>query len=253
MATKKRKYIRIGLGIFWVGVTAWLFYNMQAKGLESIILESNNKVQVQNLSNALLFTPAIDTMGSALIFYPGALVDPKAYAPMARTIAKAGFKTIILKLPYRMAFFESQQENVFQQTLEYIRSDSLNRNWILGGHSRGGKLATIFTQNYSKALSGLLLVGTSHPRELDLSDLTIDVTKIYGSNDGLASEEEVNKFAMNLPPKMHRVRIAGGNHRQFAYYGYQLGDGSADISHKKQQEIMIHAILKQLKRVQALK
>ena len=251
MATKKRKYIRIGLGIFWVGVTAWLFYNMQAQGLESSILDSDNTVGVENLPNALLFTPAVDTMGSALIFYPGALVDPKAYAPMARTLAKKGFKTIILKLPYRMALFESQQENVFQQTLAYINSDSLHRNWILGGHSRGGKLATIFTQNHNDALSGLLLVGTSHPRELDLSDLAIDVTKIYGSNDGLASEEEVNKFAINLPPKMHRVRIAGGNHRQFAYYGYQLGDGSATISRRKQQEIMDRAIIEQLERVQA--
>jgi len=251
MATKKRKYIRTGLGIFWLGVTAWLFYNMQAQGVESSILESNNKVRVQNLENVLLFTPVVDTMGAALIFYPGALVDPKAYAPMARTIAKAGFKTIILKLPYRMAFFESQQENAFQKTLAYINSDSLHRKWILGGHSRGGKLATIFTQNHNDALSGLLLVGTSHPRELDLSYLTIDVTKIYGTNDGLASEEEVTKFATNLPPDIHLVRIKGGNHRQFGYYGYQLGDGSASISRQEQQEMMDHAIIEQLERVQA--
>lgn len=250
MATKKRKYIRIGLGIFWLGVIAWLFYNMEAQDLESSVLESNNKVVVQNSSNAFIFTPAVDTMGSALIFYPGALVDPKAYTPMARTITEAGFKTIILKLPYRMAFLESQQEKVFRQTLEYINSDSGQRNWIVGGHSRGGKLATIFTKNHRKALGGLLLVGTSHPREFDLSNLSIDVTKIYGSNDGLASEEEINKFAINLPANTHRVRIAGGNHRQFAYYGYQLGDSSADIPRKKQQEIMVGAIIKQLERVQ---
>ncbi|MEX2456708.1 MAG: alpha/beta hydrolase, partial [Balneolaceae bacterium] len=58
-------------------------------------------------------------------------------------------------------------------------------------------------------------------------------------------------FAINLPPEMHRVRIAGGNHRQFGYYGYQFGDSSADIPRLKQQDIMIDAILKQLKRVQA--
>ncbi|MEX0662999.1 MAG: alpha/beta family hydrolase [Balneolaceae bacterium] len=251
MATKKRKYIRMGLGIFWMGVFSWLFYNLQARDLESSVMESNTKVHVQYLSTAIVFTPAVDTMGSALIFYPGALVDPTAYAPMAKTIAETGFKTIIVKLPYRLAILESQTKQVFQQTLEYINSDSLQRNWILGGHSRGGKLATIFTQNHSNALSGLLLVGTSHPRENDLSNLTMDVTKIYGSNDGLASEEEVNQFAINLPPEMHRVRIAGGNHRQFGYYGYQFGDSSADIPRLKQQDIMIDAILKQLKRVQA--
>ncbi|WP_340104192.1 alpha/beta hydrolase [Rhodohalobacter sp. 8-1] len=251
MATKKRKYIRIGLGLFWLVVFSWLFYNMQSQGVESSVLESNNKVHVQNLSHAFVFTPAVDKMGSALIFYPGALVDPKAYAPMAKTIAEIGFKTIIVKLPYRLALFESEEVSVFQQTLGYMNSDSLDRNWILGGHSRGGKLATIFTHNHRKSLSGLLLIGTSHPKELDLSDLTIDVTKIFGSNDGLASNEEIDKFAKNLPSNMHRVRIAGGNHQQFAYYGYQLGGGSADISRQKQQEIMIDAIVRQLERVQA--
>lgn len=250
MATQKRKYFRTALGMFWLTVIAWLFYNMQAQGLESSLFESNDKVRVQNLESALIFTPVVDTMGTALIFYPGALVDPKAYAPMAKTIAKAGFKTIILKLPYRLALFESQQESTFQQTLAYIKSDSLHRNWILGGHSRGGKLATIFTRHHNDVLSGLLLVGTSHPRELDLSDLTLDVTKIYGSNDGLASEKEVNQFAINLPPSLHRVRISGGNHRQFAYYGYQLGDGEATISRREQQKIMDRAIIAQLKRVQ---
>jgi predicted alpha/beta-hydrolase family hydrolase len=251
MATKKRKYIRIGLAIFWLGVIAWLFYNMQAQQLESSVMKSDNKVNVQNLSNAFIFTPVLDTTGSALIFYPGAWVDPNAYTPMARTIAKAGFKTIIVKLPYRMALLQSQQEDVFQQSLGYIHSDSLHRNWIVGGHSRGGKLASIFTKKYRNTLGGLLLVGTSHPREFDLSDLTIDVTKIYGSNDGLASVEEINEFAINLPSNMNRVRIAGGNHRQFAYYGYQFGDSSAEISRQKQQEIMIQAIIKQLPRVQA--
>lgn len=228
-----------------------LFYNMQAQGFESTVLLSNNKVTVQNLSNAIIFTPTVDTMGSALIFYPGALVDPKAYAPMARTVSEAGFKTIIFKLPYRMASFEFQQENLFQLTFAYINNDSGQRNWIIGGHSRGGKLAAIFGRDYRNVLDGLLLVGTSHPREIDLSDLDMDVTKIYGSNDGLASEEEINKFAVNLPANMYRVRIAGGNHRQFGHYGYQFGDSSADIPRLEQHGIMIDAIIKQLERIQA--
>lgn len=213
------------------------------------MLESTNRVNVENLSDAFIFTPAVDTMRSALIYYPGALVDPKAYTPMARQIAEAGYKTILLKLPYRMAFTDSHQENVFKQTLDYINSDSI-RNWIVGGHSRGGKLAAIFTKDYRNVLAGLLLVGTSHPREIDLSNLTIDVTKIYGSNDGLASEEEINQFAKNLPSNTYLIRIAGGNHRQFAYYGYQLGDRSAEIPRKMQHDMMVDAILEQLDKVQ---
>ena len=249
MASRKRKIIRRVLGVFWLVVIAWLFFNMQSRGLGPAVLESSNSVYVANLSDAFIFTPASDTMRSGLIYYPGALVDPKAYAPMARQIAEAGFKTVLLKLPYRMAFTDSHQENVFQQTIEYIHRDS-SRNWIVGGHSRGGKLASIFTEDHRNVLGGLLLVGTSHPREIDLSDLTMDVTKIYGSNDGLASEKEINQFALNLPPATNYIRIAGGNHRQFAYYGYQLGDSSADITRKKQHDSMVDAILEQLNRVQ---
>jgi hypothetical protein len=122
----------------------------------------------------------------------------------------------------------------------------------VGGHSKGGKLAAIFSKEFADEMGGLLLVGTSHPREIDLSDLEMDVTKIYGTNDGLASEEEVNQFAVNLPAHMHRVRVDGGNHRQFAWYGYQLGDSSADITRREQHEILVEAILEQLERVQDL-
>lgn len=135
--------------------------------------------------------------------------------------------------------------------MEYIIGELFQRNWILGGHSRGGKLATLFVNDNSKALRGLLPVGTSHPREIDLTDLTLDVTKIYGYNDGLASEEEINKFSVYLPVNTYYKEIEGGNHRQFTYYGFQFGDILAGISRQKQQNNMIDAIIKQLERVQA--
>lgn len=249
MAKINHKYILIGLGTFWTVVTAWMFYNMQAKDVDSSVLKSNHTVRVHQDSNTYVFSPVADTMQSALIFYSGALVDPEAYAPMARNIAESGYTTIIIQLPYRLAFFEYQQENLFKQTLNIISADSLNRNWVVGGHSRGGKLATLFAMDYQAALDGLLLVGTSHPREIDLSHLNIDITKIYGTNDGLASVEEIHQFSRNLPAKTHYVRVEGGNHRQFGYYGYQLGDSTADISRKKQHEITVGAILEQLQRL----
>jgi dienelactone hydrolase len=252
MASKKRKYFRIGLVSFWLCVTAWLFYNMQAHGVADDMLQSNNRVRVQNGSDAIHFIPAADTLKAGLIFYPGALVEPEAYAPMAREISEEGYSVILVKLPFRLAPLESHQARVFRQTLEVIRGDSARRNWIVGGHSKGGKLAAIFSKEFADEMGGLLLVGTSHPREIDLSDLEMDVTKIYGTNDGLASEEEVNQFAVNLPAHMHRVRVDGGNHRQFAWYGYQLGDSSADITRREQHEILVDAILEQLERVQDL-
>ena len=34
---------------------------------------------------------------AALVFYPGALVDPEAYVPMARAVADAGFPVVLLE------------------------------------------------------------------------------------------------------------------------------------------------------------
>jgi hypothetical protein len=69
------------------------------------------------------------------------------------------------------------------------------------------------------------------------------VTKIYASNDGLASVEEVGTNAIYLPEDTNWVLIEGGNHSQFGYYGVQLGDNPATISRERQQEITVEAIL----------
>lgn len=53
-------------------------------------------------------------------------------------------------------------------------------------------MAARFAQLYADELSGLLLIGTSLPKEpaFDLSTITLPVMKIYATNDGLASVAE---------------------------------------------------------------
>ncbi len=99
---------------------------------------------------------------------------------------------------------------------------------------------------------GLVLIGTSHPKEeaFDLSNTTLSVTKIYASNDGLASVEEVKANATYLPDDTNWVLIEGGNHGQFGYYGAQLGDNSATISREQQQKLTVEAVLTALNSVQ---
>lgn len=222
---------------------------MQAREVDPGTLDSNSKVSVIHSSYAIIFTPVADSNTSALIFYPGALVEPEAYAPMAHKVAVSGFKTIIVKLPYRLAPLKSHKDNLARRTLDYINTEK-ERSWVVGGHSLGGKLAAQFANSHSNILDGLILIGTSHPRELDLSGLNLDVTKIYGSEDGLASEEEVEIFAKNLPSHTYWIKIKGANHRQFGWYGYQLGDGTALISRAEQQRITTSAITDLLKKLQ---
>ncbi len=112
-------------------------------------------------------------------------------------------------------------------------------------------MAATFARDHDSDLAGLLLIGTSHPREDDLSTLELDVTKVYGSEDGLASEEEIRQYAVNLPEATNWTRIEGGNHAQFGWYGWQLGDGSAKITRTAQQAATVRAVLDQLRRIEA--
>ncbi|MDQ3006047.1 MAG: alpha/beta hydrolase [Chloroflexota bacterium] len=76
------------------------------------------------------------------------------------------------------------------------------------------------------------------------------MTKVYATNDGLASVDEVEANAQYLPDDTTWILIEGGNHSQFGYYGSQLGDNAATISRERQQELTVEAILAALKSVQ---
>lgn len=251
MATsRRRRRVPLALAGFWLAVFAWLLLNMQARGVDASVLESGPAVRVSTSGADLAFTPVPDTAGAGLLFYPGALADPEAYAPMARAVAEAGYEVVLVTLPYRLAPFARHRERLAARTLARL-SEGGGRAYVIGGHSKGGALAAEFAAAHEAEVAGLLLVGTSHPREDDLSALTIDVAKVYGTEDGLASEAEVRQFAVNLPEATHWTRVEGGNHAQFGWYGWQLGDGRATISRTEQQARTVRAVVDQLRRVDA--
>jgi hydroxymethylpyrimidine/phosphomethylpyrimidine kinase len=78
-------------------------------------------------------------------------------------------------------------------------------------------------------------MGTSHPRDVDLSTQNIPCIKLYAENDGLASVEKVMENTRKLPPGTKLVLIKGGNHSQFGYLGKLLKDNPATISLEEQQ------------------
>jgi pimeloyl-ACP methyl ester carboxylesterase len=114
---------------------------------------------------------------------------------------------------------------------------------VLGGHSRGAVVATSIAAAGGRNLGGVVLIGTSHPRDVDLSALGVPVTKIVGTRDGLASPEEVRQNASLLPGHTTWIWVEGGNHSQFGWYGFQPLDRRATIPAAAQREIMIEGVL----------
>jgi len=107
-------------------------------------------------------------------------------------------------------------------------------------------LASRVARDNPELLSALVLVGTTHPKRDDLASLEFPVTKVYASNDGVAPSEKIHTNKHLLPGHTRWVLINGGNHSQFGHYGYQLLDGTATITRKKQQDITRTAILDSL-------
>lgn len=104
----------------------------------------------------------------------------------------------------------------------------------------------LFASRYPSDLSGLLLIGTTHPRDHDLSSLQIPVLKISGTRDCVADPKDSKANASKLPPQAVWTTIIGANHAQFGYYGSQLGDCTATISRENQQKQLLDEVLRWL-------
>ena len=250
--TKFRKILRTLWVTFGILFFLWMANSLRAQGFDRSILESDSSITIEETSRLISFHPNLNPQSTGFIFFPGGLVQPEAYAPMSRAIAEQGYQVFIVKLPFGSAPFDSQEADVSAQTLAIMDANQSVQNWVIGGHSRGAAIASRFALSYSDSFDGLILIGTSHPKEaaFDLSNINLSVTKVYASNDGLASVEEVQANAIYLPDDTNWVLIDGGNHSQFGYYGTQLGDDSATISREEQQKLTVDAVLTALKNVQ---
>ena len=242
---KFRKILRITWVTFGILFFLWMANSLRAQGFDRSILESDSHITIEETSRFISFYPNLNPQSTGLIFFPGGLVQPEVYAPLARAIADHGYIVYIVKLPFGSAPLASQETSVMERTLVTMKTNDAIQHWVVGGHSRGAAIASRFAHSYSDQFDGLILIGTSHPKEetFDLSNTELAVTKIYASNDGLASVGEVQANAIYLPEDTNWVLIEGGNHGQFGYYGKQLGDNTATISREEQQKLTVDAIL----------
>jgi pimeloyl-ACP methyl ester carboxylesterase len=140
-------------------------------------------------------------------------------------------------MPWRLA---SQGYNLPKELKLFADT---SKNYILAGHSLGAKMAAQFVYENPSLIDKLVLIGTTHPRDISLANSKIPILKIYGSNDGVADEESIIKNKSKLPATTKFVKINGANHSQFGYYGFQLGDNSATIGREQQQSETVQHII----------
>ncbi|MBN9663193.1 MAG: hypothetical protein J0H49_33645 [Acidobacteria bacterium] len=240
----RRLWIAAGLSI-----TAWMYAGFQATDVPESATRSDEQVTFAAGAEGLRFQPKPVSKPAGIIFLPGGMVEPTAYAPLMKRVASAGYEARLLYFPMRCACTDAQIQELFTNIRKVI-AEKPGISWILGGHSRGAMLTARYAHEAGTAgLAGLALIGTTHPRDFSLADLSVPVTKIYATNDGVAPYTQMRLNAQLLPAHTKWVAIEGGNHVQFGYYRHQFGDGTATLPRAQQQEQMAQALLTQLSSV----
>lgn len=209
--------------IFAVGGFAVWASNPLAPSADALAaLESDAAVTVSRLNDWIVFTPAAGASDTAFIFYPGGLVDPRAYAPQIRAIAAEGYLSIIVPMPLNLAVFG------LGKATDVIKAFPDVKHWAIGGHSLGGAMSARFVQSNPTAVEGLVF-WASYP-DIDLSQSALKAVSIYGTSDAVAQRGSIQNSDTLLPADAVFVAIEGGNHSQFGSYGLQSGDNPAEIS-----------------------
>ena len=185
------------------------------------VLAQDDGITVED--NLTILSPSYPT-DTAIIFYPGAKVEATAYLPLLDQIRQTGVTCILVKMPFRMAIFDSDAAKAVMERFPDVE------HWYLAGHSMGGAMASQFAANHADQVDGLILLGA-----YIYGDYSPENTlTVYGSLN--QSVEDKIDYTENV------VEIQGGNHAQFGNYGLQKGDPPGTISALDQQEQTVAAI-----------
>lgn len=200
-------------------------------------------VEISDGATSLTMQPT-EPARIGLVFYPGAKVDPRAYARLLRPLADAGYPVVVAKQPYNLAILDIDAADRWVG----VPDDGVDR-WVVGGHSLGGAMAASYASDERPELVGLLLYA-AYPAG-DLSDRDLDVLSVSGTNDGLSTPDKIADSVDDLPATAEFVPVEGAIHADFGDYGIQRGDGQPGGDRETAQHDIVAATLGFLERVDA--
>jgi len=239
------KIFNIVICILIGGLTSCSYLPSENNYDSNLLIDENADYIILQTNNSQL-----DKAG--LIFYPGGLVDPHAYIQTFQDLVIEDDRMVILmKAPANLAILNSQKASNLLPEFPSVSE------WVIGGHSLGGSVACIDISRNLESFAGLFLLASYSVD--DLSELTIPMLSITGSEDQILNQENFNENRVNLPEALTisspdaiptngtlgntiYYEIEGGNHGQFGSYGEQEGDGTASISTVEQQGIVTETL-----------
>ncbi|MDF1513088.1 MAG: alpha/beta hydrolase [Anaerolineae bacterium] len=228
-----RRFIIVLCAIVLIGaisLVTWATIRAQDATERAVSVLQDHGIQRED---GLLVFRSSSPNDKGLIYYPGGLVEPEAYANTAQGIADAGYLVVVPKMPLNLAFTGIHRADEIQADFPEIKL------WVIGGHSLGGAMAAEYAKNNVDSVDGLIMYASYPANNDDFVYFPIPTLSIIGSADPGARNQQA--FSEAVGNSARQIIIEGGNHRQYADYSYQKDDGIATISAAEQQDQIIVA------------
>ena len=107
----------IGLVVIILGIYFATYYC--AGDIAKANLESKDGIIVENRSDYVLFNGPSES--NLFVFYPGARVDYRAYAPLMRRLAEQGVDCALVKMPLNFAIFKQNAFDDFVSPFKRVQ------------------------------------------------------------------------------------------------------------------------------------
>lgn|SRR5690625_2006869 len=208
----------LGIGVFalWVGDPY--------EALPGSVERAEETVEVTVDEDGVVLEPPEGGVERAVVFYPGARVEPEAYATTwAPVVAETGVGVVITRMPLNLSVLAPGRAEEMTDRLEA-------REWYVGGHSMGGAMAAYAAGDDDLSTEGLILWGSYAVAGAGLAEREDQrVLSVSASEDLLVDPDTVRERSGDLPEDAVTVEIDGMNHAQFGDYGPQTADGTPQI------------------------
>lgn len=175
--------------------------------------------------------------GEALLFFPGARVNPHAYATtFADTVATTGLTVVIVRPWWNLAITDPRERDHFDHLAPGATFVAV------GGHSMGGVRACELAAD--PAVERLVLMASYCIN--DVSSAELSVLSLQGSEDLLIDQDAIASSRSLLPNDHRTIVLPGLSHASFGDYGPQSGDGIPQLSRTEAIEAITTELLNAL-------
>ena len=230
--------------------------------------EANLCMELDPSACQIIFEPGYQFEDSSspslgVLFYGGALVDPRGYSPLAKDLSERYGMAVSIPIFHNdIAFSGCTSDRIELARLAFPTVEK----WIMAGHSMGGigVMSEVWSALSSEEdesgiadiIGGFALIASYVRQDVgcgatDFTNHSIPTASISGSLDGVINIENWSVGQSLLPKNdsFHMV-IPGANHGNFGSYDYSLrktilgqNDGNATIPKQIQHDLTVTAIM----------